>query len=176
MARHRAAAAGDRAAAAAAPRAGQVRWRLRAARTASSGSASHQPGRGSRRKPRLHRHPPTAACPTRAGPARGRLDLVLGGGLRLRDQFLWDLHAAHPTPEEFAAELVADCGIGAQHGAAVAAAIRIEVSLQGSSLPAAWAGRRVVGCRRCCGLRAEAGAAAIAAAGSAAAASQFCVL
>ena len=56
-----------------------------------------------------------------------RLDLVLGGCLRLRDQFWWDLHATAPTPEEFAAELCADSGVDPQHGVAVAAAIRIEV-------------------------------------------------
>ena len=52
---------------------------------------------------------------------------MLGGALRLRDQFWWDLHAACPTPEEFAAELCADSGIDACHGTAVAAAIRLEV-------------------------------------------------
>lgn len=52
---------------------------------------------------------------------------MLGGCLRLRDQFWWDLHAASPTPEEFAAELCADSGIEPCHGVAVAAAIRIEL-------------------------------------------------
>ncbi len=52
---------------------------------------------------------------------------MLGGSLRLRDQFWWDLHATSPTPEEFAAELCADVGLDSCHGAAVAAAIRIEV-------------------------------------------------
>ena len=58
---------------------------------------------------------------------RRRLDVVLGGALRLRDQFWWDLHAASPSPEEFAAELCVDSGIDACHGTAVAAAIRTEV-------------------------------------------------
>lgn len=49
------------------------------------------------------------------------------GDRRLRDQFWWDLHASEPTPEEFAAELCADVGLDARHGASVAAAIRIEV-------------------------------------------------
>lgn len=49
------------------------------------------------------------------------------GDKRLRDQFWWDLHAAEPTPEEFAAELCADLELDACHGASVAAAIRIEV-------------------------------------------------
>ncbi|KAL4436576.1 hypothetical protein ABPG75_003715 [Micractinium tetrahymenae] len=56
-----------------------------------------------------------------------RLDMVLGDK-RLRDQFWWDLHAAEPTPEDFAAELCADMGLDACHGASVAAAIRIELA------------------------------------------------
>lgn len=43
----------------------------------------------------------------------------------------WDLHSEALTPEEFAAELCADSGVDARHGAAVAAAIRIEVRGQG---------------------------------------------
>ncbi|KAI7846422.1 hypothetical protein COHA_000132 [Chlorella ohadii] len=75
-------------------------------------------------------------CNSVRPPARGpaprreliRLDLVLDGSLRLRDQFWWDLHSDTLTPEEFAAELCADSGVDARHGAAVAAAIRIELA------------------------------------------------
>ncbi|EFN56475.1 hypothetical protein CHLNCDRAFT_145151 [Chlorella variabilis] len=78
--------------------------------------------------------PPPATGPS---PRRElvRLDLVLGGSLRLRDQFWWDLHAATPTPEDFAAELCANSDIDACHGAAVAAAIRIELGKLRRSAP-----------------------------------------
>jgi hypothetical protein len=56
-----------------------------------------------------------------------RLDVVLGGSLRVRDQFWWDLHSPSPSPEEFAQEMCADSSIDPCHGAALAAAIRIEV-------------------------------------------------
>lgn len=69
---------------------------------------------------------PAASSCVAPPPPRLRLDMVVGEK-RLRDQFWWDLHAAEPTPEEFAAELCADMGLDACHGASVAAAIRIEV-------------------------------------------------
>ena len=70
---------------------------------------------------------PCSSPAASSGVAPGlRLDMVVGDK-RLRDQFWWDLHAAEPTPEEFAAELCADMGLDACHGASVAAAIRIEV-------------------------------------------------
>ncbi|KAL4853046.1 Chromatin structure-remodeling complex protein BSH [Chlorella vulgaris] len=56
-----------------------------------------------------------------------KLDVVLGGSLRVRDQFWWDLHSPSPSPEEFAQEMCADSGIDPCHGAALAAAIRIEL-------------------------------------------------
>ncbi|KAL4444584.1 hypothetical protein ABPG77_002401 [Micractinium sp. CCAP 211/92] len=68
--------------------------------------------------------PPAGAEPRRE---LVRLDMVVGDR-RLRDQFWWDLHASEPTPEEFAAELCADVGLDARHGASVAAAIRIELA------------------------------------------------
>lgn len=71
-----------------------------------------------------------------------RLDVVLGGSLRVRDQFWWDLHSPSPSPEEFAQEMCADSGIDPCHGAALAAAIRIEVC---ANLP------RLSGSCRCLG-------------------------
>src|SRR5690606_195702 len=56
-----------------------------------------------------------------------RLDLEIDSNRRLKDQFLWNLHESLITPEEFAAQMVADLQLPPFFANQIAASIRTQL-------------------------------------------------